>query len=102
MWNSLIINETFLLWFKGIKSAQRWYYYLKLFYSGGTAETYAITILSSDAADEADANMVDEDEGSDMEVDDDEEEDMELDETANLVFDTTRPDSFNLDLLVSL
>ena len=46
--------------------------------------------------------MVDEDEGSDMEVDDDDDEDMDLDETANLVFDTTRPDSFNLDLLVSV
>ena len=57
----------------------------------------------SDTVDEADANMVDEDEGSDMEVDDDDDEDdvdMELDDTSNLVFDTTRADNFNLDFLV--
>ena len=68
-----------------------------------TSCSFLSSLLSSDTVDEADANMVDEDEGSDMEVDDDDDDDdvdMELDDTSNLVFDTTRADNFNLDFLV--
>ena len=54
----------------------------------------------SDTVDDEDGNVMDEDDGSEMDVDEEDEEDMELDETSNLVFDTNRADSFNLDFLV--